>query len=502
MMKARQFIPDEDEALLVAWHKGDQSAFETLVWKYQKRIYNIALLLTGVEGAAAEAAENSFLSAYRGIRSLKAGIRFSAWLILLVIQECRTINEYLVEKADETYTALKAKGDLQDRLEHFLLALPIEQSELLILRYVRSYPLPRLVEIYQLREEVIESRLFRAQEELVSALRQAAGQTPAKTTHPEVRCKFAAYLDNSIEEKEKESVKTHLKNCGSCREGLVELEWLAESLRAIPDMEPPHWLASAIMKRIRAVPLEQPKKPPESPYRLQIFALLALLTVVAVVPFILPKGNRTASLQQESPSEPARETAAKKDTSALNSVTNLIKGAFRPGSLKTPPAEPNPSQPLPVPLPTNQPRQEAPTVTQQLLQKQPAAAEEKPQQATKGKLNTTLPSPLEWGDAPPKIQPRQTPAATSQQQSSEMTVSLQVTDMSSASEEIEAAVSASGGRITGRGHSSGSDIIYTRVDADRYLSLVGRLSRAGRILEMPAPPDGSAGAVDLVIKWR
>jgi hypothetical protein len=68
--------------------------------------------------------------------------------------------------------------------------------------------------------------------------------------------------------------------------------------------------------------------------------------------------------------------------------------------------------------------------------------------------------------------------------------------------EIEAAVAAVGGIITGRAHSGGSDILYTRIDIDRFFDLMNRLAKSGRIQELPQPPVGTEGAVELIIRWQ
>ena len=95
MSKIQQFIPDEDSQLLLSWHRGDLSAFETLVWKYQKRIFNLAILLTGDHEAAATATENSFLTAYQEIRTLTGRSRFSTWLVAITLKECRNLNYFI-----------------------------------------------------------------------------------------------------------------------------------------------------------------------------------------------------------------------------------------------------------------------------------------------------------------------------------------------------------------------------------------------------------------------
>lgn len=504
MRKTRQFTPDEDEPLLVAWHRGDLSAFETLIWKYQKRIFNIALRLTGVEGAAAEAAENSFIAAYRDIRSLRAGVRFSTWLITITLSECRSLNDCRTEELVDTYTSINAAEELKDKLALNILALPPELAELVLLRYVRGYPIPRIAEIFQIREDAIEARLFKAEEELAAALHKLHSPsfgTHPKSAHPEIRIKFAAYLDNSADEVSKELVKTHLTSCGSCREALSELEWMAEHLRSIPDVEPPHWLATATMKRISSAPVESKAQKPQSPFKFQIAAALITLAVIGGLVFHLAR-KPAAPLESPKISAVTEKALPEKQPEPVTgrSLTTMLKGVFG-GSATQPTSAPATQQPARIPLPAESRQPEAAPVLTTPPQKQTVTPALQPEQAPKPKTDLSSPPPQEWGDAPPQNRVPQKKSSV-RPRGADLSVLLQVADPSAVSAEIEAAVVASGGKITGRAYSGGNDILYTRIDVERFLDLMGRLSRAGKIQELPEPPDGLDGGVELMIKWH
>jgi hypothetical protein len=134
-------------------------------------------------------------------------------------------------------------------------------------------------------------------------------------------------------------------------------------------------------------------------------------------------------------------------------------------------------------------------------QKQTVTPLLKQEQAPKPKTDLRSQPPQEWGDSPPQNRaPQKSPPVRFR--GTDHSVLLQVTDPSAASAEIEAAVVAVGGKITGRAYSGGNDIFYTRIDTDRFLDLMARLSRTGKIQELPEPPDGVDGGVELMIKWH
>ena len=109
--------------------------------------------------------------------------------------------------------------------------------------------------------------------------------------------------------------------------------------------------------------------------------------------------------------------------------------------------------------------------------------------------------PAEWGENT-AVRPQQQKSASVRSRSSELAVEMTTEDPVAAIRDVETAVASLGGSITGRAYSSGSDILYTRIDADRFFALMNRLGKVGKIKELPQPPDGTEGVVDLIIRWH
>jgi len=77
-----------DEAALVARSgEGELSAFNTLVEIYQGQVYNLCLRMLASAEAAEDAAQETFLSAYRNIGRYRGPV-FRAWLLRIAVNEC------------------------------------------------------------------------------------------------------------------------------------------------------------------------------------------------------------------------------------------------------------------------------------------------------------------------------------------------------------------------------------------------------------------------------
>ncbi len=69
-----------DGELVRSAQAGENRAFDELVRRYQDKVYRLSYKILRHEDDAAEALQDAFLSAYRGLRNFKAESTFSTWL--------------------------------------------------------------------------------------------------------------------------------------------------------------------------------------------------------------------------------------------------------------------------------------------------------------------------------------------------------------------------------------------------------------------------------------
>ena len=71
---------DEDTALVDAASKGSAHAWEKLVRRYEDRIYNQGLRLTGSRSDAMDLMQEVFLGVYRNLHRFRGDAKFSSWI--------------------------------------------------------------------------------------------------------------------------------------------------------------------------------------------------------------------------------------------------------------------------------------------------------------------------------------------------------------------------------------------------------------------------------------
>lgn len=80
---------DPDFDALEAFRAGDSDAFDLLVTRHQGRIFRLAYRILGNREGALDAAQETFVKAWKALGRFKGEARFSTWLTRIAINQCR-----------------------------------------------------------------------------------------------------------------------------------------------------------------------------------------------------------------------------------------------------------------------------------------------------------------------------------------------------------------------------------------------------------------------------
>ncbi len=135
-------------------------------------------------------------------------------------------------------------------------------------------------------------------------------------THSKLRARLNDYVDRTLPGKLRSEVRAHLAQCADCAEEVRELEATVALLRRMPDVEPPPYLASAVMARGRdgeAEPrslrrslqqLFQPTLTVTATAAVAGLAVYAATGIVAAPPAAVPAGPQIAAVEPAAAPEP------------------------------------------------------------------------------------------------------------------------------------------------------------------------------------------------------
>jgi len=173
----------EDADLIVRVRKGDVEAFNHLVSRWEKRVYNYLLRLTGKTEDSLDLTQDVFLKAWQNIRKLDDTARFGPWLFRIAHNEAYSLFRKRKPDAstdDADYTereaAPGASPELTLSVNAALNRLNPEQREAVVLKVYQGFKFDEMAEILGCPVSTIKSRLYTALDLMKTELAPVAGR--------------------------------------------------------------------------------------------------------------------------------------------------------------------------------------------------------------------------------------------------------------------------------------------------------------------------------------
>lgn len=170
-----------DKILIQAIKNSDETAFELLLERYQKKIHRFAYRLLGDVDAANDVAQETFLRFYKLLQD-KSEIKYLAALLYRIAKNCcidikrkqriRTITPEEMPVEYRTAFQVLDEKERQVRIEKALRKLPENQQLAIVLRHTESLSYQDIGEVMSISVSAVESLLFRARSKLKKLLEQ------------------------------------------------------------------------------------------------------------------------------------------------------------------------------------------------------------------------------------------------------------------------------------------------------------------------------------------
>jgi RNA polymerase sigma-70 factor (ECF subfamily) len=79
---------DEEKAWVLQSRNGNPAAFESLIRMHQRMIHSLTFRMTGSTADAEDAAQETFIRAFRQLDSYQGTAKFSSWLYRIAVNTC------------------------------------------------------------------------------------------------------------------------------------------------------------------------------------------------------------------------------------------------------------------------------------------------------------------------------------------------------------------------------------------------------------------------------
>jgi RNA polymerase sigma-70 factor, ECF subfamily len=159
----------EDRDLIVQARRGKVEAYNLLVSRWEKRVFNYILRLVGHREDALDLTQDVFLKAYQHIAKLDDLSRFAPWLYRIAHNEAYSLlrknrpeGEMQYEPRSSEPAAKLFPIELSLAVESALNRLSPDQREAVVLKVYQGFKFEEMAEILSIPVSTVKSRLYTA----------------------------------------------------------------------------------------------------------------------------------------------------------------------------------------------------------------------------------------------------------------------------------------------------------------------------------------------------
>ena len=178
---------DEDQALIAAALKGSAYAWEKLVKRYESKIYNHGLRLTGNSSDAMDLMQEVYLGVYRNLHRFRGDAKFSSWIFRIAHNKAVDMNrrkrlmtsspKFSTEDEGDEFEKFPGKTDLEpeNRLGNteqnasvlkMLSELSSDQRSIVELKIFQSLTFDEIAELQDISANTAKTRFYSALKKL------------------------------------------------------------------------------------------------------------------------------------------------------------------------------------------------------------------------------------------------------------------------------------------------------------------------------------------------
>jgi RNA polymerase sigma-70 factor, ECF subfamily len=223
---------DESE-LVTELQAGSETAFDWLVNHYHAPVYNLILGMLGDAADSADAAQEVFLKAFKGIRSFRQGSSLKTWLYRIAIREALNHRRWFkrhnqknisidaepvegcapidIEDLSATPFEQLAAHEIQAAVQGALQQVPDVFRSAVILRDIEGLSYEEVAEVLECSVGTVKSRILRGRRSLKEILEPLLAEKPLEAK-PETK------PETKIVERDTQTSETHWRKAEAVRQ--------------------------------------------------------------------------------------------------------------------------------------------------------------------------------------------------------------------------------------------------------------------------------------------
>jgi RNA polymerase sigma-70 factor (ECF subfamily) len=163
----------DDAALVNKCLQGNLQAFETLVDRYEKVIFNLAYRICNNYGDAEDITQNVFIKVYENLKKYNDRYKFFSWLYRIAVNETLNMVKFKknTDNLNDQHPAQQPSPEDQyqqtetDQLvQDALMSLKPKYRLVLILKHFQNFSYHDIAQVLKISQKIVKSRLYIARQ--------------------------------------------------------------------------------------------------------------------------------------------------------------------------------------------------------------------------------------------------------------------------------------------------------------------------------------------------
>ncbi|MEE4312803.1 MAG: sigma-70 family RNA polymerase sigma factor [candidate division KSB1 bacterium] len=171
-----------DADLIKKYLDGDINSFNTLVWRWEKPLYNFSVRFLGDTELAKDVTQKAFIKAYKNLKGLKDPSKFSSWIYQITSNLCKdefksmkrhqsislelmmeNHKDHRFDLADSSLPDPSAdmnQIELEELIKRALQSIPVEQRIVIIMKEYQGLKFAEIAETLGESINTVKSRMY------------------------------------------------------------------------------------------------------------------------------------------------------------------------------------------------------------------------------------------------------------------------------------------------------------------------------------------------------
>ena len=174
-----------DEKLVELSVSSDSEAFGEIVRRWERKIFALCNAMLGREDEARDAAQETFIAAYRNLSNFRGEAKVSSWLHRIAVNQCLTVKRRAKTRSEEFFDdesgedekvfvapANRSPARTTEQIERLTLvrqavgSLPVDLRQVVVMKEFEEMTFQEISDTLDLPLSTVKSRLYTALRQL------------------------------------------------------------------------------------------------------------------------------------------------------------------------------------------------------------------------------------------------------------------------------------------------------------------------------------------------